>query len=205
MSKLFPMTIGEVRFHPPSFSQDKVLTALRQLEGVEYTLACRSTSNSHQLNSDFDVVLKNRLVESGFSELSFAPKCGPSIDFDFALDIQGDKVVFEIEKANKEKILWDILKMHVYLEQADIATAVLIVPVNWAHSGGTEPMFSLAQERFDLCQEFGMRDTAKMQRMLLVGFTQCCQGRLVDRTVLHAMKRECQTYFLARQLAKEPV
>jgi hypothetical protein len=195
-SKIFSVTIGDPRFHPSSFSNSGLLAILRRLKGLEYTFECRGPRNSYQLNSSFDESMRQRLLASGGREFSFKPACPTSIDFDFALDLQGHRVVFEIEKTNKEKLLYDFLKMHMYLH-SDIAAAVLVAPINWSHSGGVEDLFSLAQERFDLCNAYGMADASKTQRMLIVGVTQLYRGRPIDNSTLRLMKQECEVYFRA--------
>src|SRR6266404_6020303 len=195
MSKVYALTVGTLQFHPPSFPQRGLLEALRHLEGTEYRFECRSPRNSCQFDSSFDIVAKRQLVASGCREIAFAPLCPVSIDFDFVLDVNGDRIVFEIEKANKEKLLYDFLKMHVYLHHQEIAGAVLVVPVNWAHNGAVVDLFSLACERFDLCNAYGMADPSKAKRILIVGVPQLYQGQPIDKRTLQRMKKECRDYF----------
>jgi hypothetical protein len=194
MVKTFPITIGEIRFHPESFSSHDVLTALRGLAKLEYSLQCSGPANSYQLNSTFDAALKSHLVAAGGQEFGFKPTCRVAIDCDFALAFGQAKVVFEIEKANKEKLLYDFLKMHVYLD-AEISAAVLIAPVNWAHTRGAVDLFSVAQQRFDLCRAHGMADASKVTRMLIVGIMQHYDGRPLTDQTLRSMKLACKEFF----------
>ena len=78
--KTFPVTVGEVRFHPESFSNDDLLAALRGLERLEYSFECQSPRNSYQLNSTFDSAVKRQLLACGAREFRFEPSCTDSID-----------------------------------------------------------------------------------------------------------------------------
>lgn len=196
MPKDFAITVGPLQFHPPSFADCPLIASLRKLEGLEYRFRCRGPRNGYQLDSTFDIAAKAQLLGSGCQQISFVPNCHVSIDFDFVLDIHGDKIVFEIEKANKEKLLYDFLKMHVYLHHSEISAAVLIVPLNWAHSSGVQDLFSFARERFDLCKTYGMIDPQKAQRMLIVGAPQLYQGRPIDDRMMRSIKQECSDYFV---------
>lgn len=83
--------------------------------------------------------------------------CPTDIKYDFSLQIHNKIVVFEIEKANKEKILYDFLKLHVDLSNnADLV--VLLVPKNWAHNSGSCNLFELAVQRYNLCRDYGIVD-----------------------------------------------
>jgi len=192
--KSFEIEIDEIDFHPPFFSNKQLVSSLSEIRGLSYSFDCRGPSNSYQLNSTFDAALNERLLAIGGRNFRFQPKCSRKIDFDFAVELNGDRCVFEVEKANKEKILYDFLKMHVYLD-SDVTAAVLIAPINWPHGGGVENLFSLAKERFELCRNFGMIDPTKCERMLIVGVAQMYKGRRIDDVAIRQMKRECEVYF----------
>ena len=192
--KSFQIKIGDVDFHPQRYSSERLVTSLTGIRGLRYSFDCKGRNNSYQLNSSFDAAMNERLLAIGGRSFKFQPKCSTAIDFDFAVELNGEKCVFEVEKANKEKILYDFLKMHVYLD-SDVAAAVLIAPINWPHSGGVENLFSLAKERFDLCRRHGMIDPSKCERMLIVGVTQIYQGNIIDDAANSQMKAECKVYF----------
>src|SRR6266516_7725232 len=98
MAKIFPITVGSLGFHPEKSSQASLLATLRQLEGLNHSLECRGPSNSYQLNSDFDKVVRRQLLTLGGREIAIRPQFAGNIDFDLALELHGGNVVFEIEK-----------------------------------------------------------------------------------------------------------
>ncbi|MSP38818.1 MAG: hypothetical protein EXR70_10045 [Deltaproteobacteria bacterium] len=78
--------------------------------------------NSHQLTYDFDPRLEARLLAQGTIQAEF--KLPPHIKqkYDFAFSFGDKQVVVEVEKANWEKILRDLLKFHTYFQHgADLA------------------------------------------------------------------------------------
>jgi hypothetical protein len=199
--KEFSLQIGNLKYSPDNFAFEQVVCFLKQVEGIGYRLLCRGSKNNYQLISDFDSVVEHKLIEFGGRRFSLSPSCSANIDFDFALQLGTIKCVFEMEKTNKEKLLYDFLKMHVYLDSgADVA--ILLVPVNWAHSSGVIDLFSVAANRFSLCRQYGMLNKEKAHRMLLLGFTQIINGSPLTDNTLRSMKADCRRYFQAKNRVK---
>ena len=190
----FDLSIGNIEMFPTEFPNESFRKKIHKLKNSHYSLTCKSPKNSYQLVSDFDEVICNQLISFGANSFQFFPNCNESIDFDFSLKLANTKAVFEVEKANKEKLLYDILKMHIYIESG-AEMAVLICPTNWAHANGTVDLFALAKERFNLCKNFGMIDENKIPKMLIVGFTQIYQSTALTHKMLKEMKSQCKVHF----------
>jgi hypothetical protein len=62
--------------------------------------------------SDFDRALQTALITARAAPLDLRLPLSPPQEIDFAFSYGGHKVAVEIEKANREKILRDILKFH---------------------------------------------------------------------------------------------
>jgi hypothetical protein len=196
MTKDYPMSIQDIRFHPAKFRNGHLLEELGKLDGSTYKFVCSGASNSYQLKSTLDLAIQQTMISKGATRFTFQPACSVRIDSDFALSIGREKVVFEVEKANREKLLYDFLKMHIYLRSGATA-AVLIAPTNWAHSSGVQDHFDLAQKRFDLCKEFGMMDRTQSENMMIMGVTQYYEGKPLDSKLLRSMKEACEVFFRA--------
>lgn len=197
------LAVDEIEIYSDSYLGDFLRDEINMLEGVQYSLECISRKNSYQLISDFDQVIENNFINNGAIQHSFIPSCNVSIEYDFSLEIGGSKVVFEIEKANKEKLLYDILKMHVYLEFG-VDAAVLVCPKNWIHSGGSIDIFAIAKERLKLCKQFRMADPDKIKKILIVGFTQTHNGKKLGKQILKEMKNQFKEYLLTKDVQPFP-
>lgn len=101
-------------------------------------------------------------------------------DFDFVFSFASKRVVVEVEKANREKILYDFLKFHMYLVHgADFA--LLFLPKNWAHTHGETDLFDCGVQRYSQCVEFGFGTPELFDRILLVGYEQfTAEGKLTS-------------------------
>ena len=77
----------------------------------------------------------------------------------------------EIEKTNREKILRDILKCHMYL-QAGADFAVVGLPKNYPHSRGLWNLYEFGVQRFSECRTYGFGTPDNLNRILLLGFEQ---------------------------------
>jgi hypothetical protein len=55
-------------------------------------------------------------------------------------------IVVEIEKANEEKVLRDVVKMLLFLDAGQAELAALICPRNYVHSGGAWRVFDTARQ-----------------------------------------------------------
>lgn len=129
------------------------------------------TVNQGQMHSDFDAKLEAALLShDGMTSNLDLPEGIPQ-KFDFAFTFGGRSVAVEIEKANREKILRDILKCHIYLH-AGADFAVVALPRNYAHNHGEWNLFEFGIERYDECRTYGFGSPDKLDRIALLGFDQ---------------------------------
>jgi hypothetical protein len=127
--------------------------------------------NQGQMASNFDTELEKGLVAGGATpfELRLPANIPQELDFAFAFD--GKSVAVEIEKANREKILRDILKCHMYLH-AGADFALVALPKNYSHTHGVWNLFEFGVQRFSECKTYGFGTADRLDRILLVGFEQ---------------------------------
>lgn len=92
-------------------------------------------------------------------------------EYVFAFSFAKKLVVAEVEKANRDKILYDFLKFHMYLRHgADFA--LLILPKNYSHRGGEWNLFDWGTTRYKQSLEFGFGSPSIFQRILVIGYEQ---------------------------------
>lgn len=157
-------------------------------------MTCKSPKNSYQLDSTLDNDIRNKLLKAGGKE--FAPnlsKSPVSIEYDFAVNIGGKNVVFEIEKANKEKILYDFLKAHIYIEY-NTDCVVIITPKNWVHKLGVNDLFKDAKERLSLCYEYKMGNE-QLKNILIVGYSQFYNNSRYGKDTFKNINMQCEMHF----------
>jgi hypothetical protein len=145
---------------------------IRRLGKIEFTLsAANPTVNQGQLTSNFDSVFEQALVTVGASHhhLPLPPTIPQELDFAFAYD--GWTVAVEIEKSNREKILRDILKCHMYLD-AGADFALIGLPRNYPHKLGVWNLFDFGVSRLRECLTHGFGTPEKLGRIVLLGFSQ---------------------------------
>lgn len=129
------------------------------------------SANQGQMTADFDVRLENALHAAGAERFNLKMQRGIPQELDFAFSYQGRTVAVEIEKANREKILRDLLKSHMYLSSgADFA--IIVLPRNYPHTHGIWDLFRFGVERYTECLKYGMGTPESLGRVLLVGYTQ---------------------------------
>ena len=102
-------------------------------------------------------------------ELHLPPNVPQELDFAFAFG--GRSVAVEIEKANREKILRDILKCHMYLH-AGADFALIALPKNYSHTHGVWNLFDFGVQRLSECLAYGFGTPDTFDRILLLGFQQ---------------------------------
>jgi hypothetical protein len=92
-------------------------------------------------------------------------------------------VVVEVEKANREKILYDFLKFHMYLQNgADLG--LLFLPKNYSHRSGEWDLFDCGKTRHQQARDYGFGSQSILDRILIVGYQQCTiEGVPLDRKV----------------------
>jgi hypothetical protein len=173
----------------------ELIKQLSGMEGLAFKLTCSSPRNSYQKDSSLDSDIKKYLLDNGNKLINpNFPQCPINIAYDFALRIGDKNVVFEIEKANKEKILYDYLKAHIYMDYG-IDNVVIIAPKNWVHAHGTYDLFKVAKERISLCYQYQMGNEKKLKKILIVGFTQIYNNQIHSNTTLAKINQKCKLYF----------
>ena len=186
---IFELEMRDIEFYSQDNAQyNSVKSELEKLNGLVYQFK-RRESNSRQLDSTFDNSVINSLSAKKHKNIMLElDGCTKNIRNDFCFDILGRRTVFEVEKSNKEKILYDILKFHVYLScKADLA--VLMVPKNLVHKLGTENLFIFAKEKLMLCETYGMINRDYSSRILIMGFNQYYNGSVLNKDILLEMKQ----------------
>ncbi|WP_028550021.1 hypothetical protein [Paenibacillus sp. UNC451MF] len=189
----FTFEIRNIEFHylKEKVEIEGVISHLKTLEGIHYQLSCYSSANNYQRVSNLDEVLKEKLGSRQTLSPNIPAKLG--IDYDIVTTINNSRTIIEIEKANKEKILYDLLKAHVYLnENKDIF--ILIVPKEWIHSKGKEFLFQLAIERFEMCIEYGMCNKDVMSRTIIMGYDQFIDSKQLTRTEYNHIVEKCREF-----------
>lgn len=145
---------------------------LRQLNRIDFVLSVENPSvNQGQMASNFDGELERALRSLGAQPYHLRLPEGIPQEFDFAFEYNGRTVAVEIEKSNREKILRDILKCHIYLHTG-VSYALVGLPMNYAHSRGMWDLYEFGVQRFKDCMNYGFGTSDKLGRILLLGFTQ---------------------------------
>lgn len=145
---------------------------LSKLERIDFELRVDDpTANQGQMKSNFDEALEVALLSVGGTlfDLALPPNVPQELDFSF--EFGGRTVAVEIEKTNREKILRDFLKCHIYLHVgADFAMVGLAK--NYPHSHGVWNLFDFGVQRFSECKTYGFGTADKLGRIILLGFEQ---------------------------------
>jgi len=169
----FPVYAAQFEVYPQSGEAFESLSPLlNALTRVDFGLSVANPSvNQGQMASDFDLRLEEALCDHGAVASTFRPPPSVPQELDFAITFAGSTVAVEIEKANREKILRDFLKCHMYLQVgADLALVVL--PRNYPHTTSVWDLFSFGVQRLAECRTFGFGTPDKLDRILLLGFVQ---------------------------------
>jgi hypothetical protein len=161
--ELFPQS-GEAFQH--------LFLLLEPLKRLDFTFRVNDPEvNQGQMISDFDNVLENTLLKNGATHYDLQLPSEIPQEFDFAFEYHGRKVAVEIEKSNREKILRDILKCHMYLH-AGVDYTLVGLPRNYAHSHGIWDLYQEGVQRLTECLQYGFGTPDKLNKVLLLGFTQ---------------------------------
>jgi hypothetical protein len=146
--------------------------------------------NSNQLTYDFDSRLKAALLAQGATQTEWNLPRKINQRYDFAFSFGGKRAVVEVEKANWEKILRDLLKFHVYFQHgADFA--LLFLPKNYPHSHGEPDNFEAGRELYAQCLESGFGQASNFDRILLVGYEQfTAEGERFTSAARNRLKAE---------------
>jgi len=141
--------------------------------------------NNNQFTFEFDSKLKEKLLECGGqpAQLELPPEILK--EYDFAFSFGGKLVVVEVEKANRDKILYDFLKFHMYLRHgADFA--LLFLPKNYSHRSGKWDLFDWGKTRYQQSRDFGFGSPSIFDRILVVGYEQCTTEGVVLNSKVRA-------------------
>ena len=145
---------------------------LKKIQRVNFVMRVDDPSaNQGQIVSDFDNELEKVLLVHGatYFELRLPPEIPQ--EFDFAFTFGGRTVAVEVEKTNREKILRDILKCHMYIH-AGADFALVGLPKNYPHAHGVWDLFEFGVKRLSECKAFGFGTADKLGRILLLGYEQ---------------------------------
>ena len=173
--KIFPAYAANFELYPKDGEASQHLTPLLDnIKKVDFVLSVSDPNvNQGQMTSTFDAELEKRILDFGASSIDF--KLPPTIpqELDFAFSYGGYKVAVEIEKANREKILRDFLKCHMYLLSGANFTLV-VLPKNYPHKHGVWNLFEFGVQRYKECLAYGFGTPGSLGRILLLGFEQVC-------------------------------
>jgi hypothetical protein len=169
----FPFS-AKLREHFPKCMPPQLLNMLKNVFPLDYQMVNTSEKNNFQLNSTFDEKLVKGLLQNGVNqaELDIQNEYSTEYAFDAAFELQEvGKIVVEIEKADHQKILYDLLKAHVYLrEGADYV--VLLIPTTRGRKPTENNMFEIGKRRLEDCIQVGMISEQAASHVFLVGFEQ---------------------------------
>ncbi len=169
----FPAYATGFELHPQVGAAFQHLSPLiGRLTRVEFVLRVNDpTVNQGQMASDFDRELEQVLYSLGTAAYTFPLPPEIPQEFDFAFTFAGRTVAVEIEKANREKILRDILKCHMY-QHFGADFTIIGLPKNYPHTHGVWNLFKFGVDRFGECKTYGFGTQDKLGRILLFGYEQ---------------------------------
>ena len=170
---VFPAYASDFEVYPKDGEAYKHLSPLLEgLQQIEFTFHVENPSvNQGQMVSDFDEMLEKTLLSAGAECFDLRlPRQIPQ-ELDFAFIFRGRRVAVEIEKSNREKILRDILKCHMYL-QSGADFAIVGLPRNYPHKLGIWNLYGFGVDRLAECKAYGFGTADKLGKILLLGFTQ---------------------------------
>ena len=187
----FPAYASDFEIYPKDGDAARHLAPLfNSLGRIDFTFRVDDPAvNQGQTASDFDTALETALRAGGVTPFDLPLPPGVPQELDFAFAFGGRTVAVEIEKANREKILRDFLKCHIYLH-AGAHFAVVALPRNYAHKHGVWNLFEFGMERYNECRTYGFGTSDKLGRILLLGFNQreAATNRLLSKTTREEMR-----------------
>lgn len=164
---------------------DHLSPLLSKLARVDFTLRVDDPRvNQGQIASDFDKALELALVTGGAQAFDLRLPSSIPQEHDFAFTYGKRTVAVEIEKANREKILRDILKCHMYLH-CGVDLALICLPRNYPHKHGIWNLFDFGVQRYRECSTYGFGSPDRLGKILLLGFDQheAATGHLLSKAV----------------------
>lgn len=161
---------------------------------LEFQMICKSPKNNYQLSSFFDEALIQKAANMKMPNESLELPHDIAKEYDAVLKTRFGLIVVEVEKANWEKFLYDLLKAHIYLNHG-AEYCCIILPENWAHQHGEMNVFLESSKRMDLAREYRCGDQRVLDRIFLVGFRQFWKGTLLTQAAREQMREECRKHF----------
>jgi hypothetical protein len=185
----FPAYASNFELYPPDCEATHQLAPLfSKLSRIDFSFRVDDpTVNQGQLACSFDAEMEMALQAGG--TVPFTLSLPPDVpqELDFAFSFEECTVAVEIEKANREKILRDILKSHIYLH-AGARYALIVLPRNYAHKHGIWNLFAFGVERYNECRTYGFGTPDKLGRIALLGFDQ--YETATNRLLTKAIRKE---------------
>jgi hypothetical protein len=196
----FPAYADNFELYPKNGEAARHLAPLfSSLRRIDFSFSVDDPKvNQGQLASSFDTALENTLRAGGTAPFKLPLPPGVPQELDFAFSFGGRTVAVEIEKANREKILRDFLKCHIYLH-AGAHFAVVALPRNYAHKHGVWDLFGFGVERYNECRTYGFGTADKLGKILLLGFDQ--RETATNRLLSKAIREEMRTKAAAQHAA----
>lgn len=176
---------------------------LERIVRVEFAFTVtKSLKNNAQMTSDFDDALEKRLFALGADVFDLELPSDIPQELDFAFKFDGHKVAVEVEKANREKILRDILKCHMYLHSgADFA--VIALPKNYPHRRDVWDLFDWGVKRYRECRAYGFGSAEVLGKIVLLGFEQFEAS--TNRSLCEATRGEMRSHALSMRTSASSV
>jgi hypothetical protein len=187
----FPAYATNFEFHPKDGEASRHLAPLfNGLSRIDFLLKVDDPAvNQGQMDSNFDIALEGALHVGGATRANLPLPLGVPQELDFAFNLGGRDVAVEVEKTNREKILRDFLKCHIYLHFG-AHFVVVALPRNYPHKHGVWNLFEFGVERYDECWTYGFGTADKLGKILLLGFDQyeAATNRQLSKTTREEMR-----------------
>jgi hypothetical protein len=161
---------------------------------LNYTMVCNSPRNSHQLDSNFDKELIKKINKLKIQGNDLQLPTNLTKEYDAIIKTSIGQIVIEVEKANWERFLYDLLKAHIYLKHgADYCC--IILPENWPHKLAVKNLFQESKKRLELAINYKSGNQSVFERIFLIGFSQIWNGNPLRKEGRDKMREECQRHF----------
>lgn len=175
-------------------------------EGLRFTGRIKSRVNAYQVDlEDFDSAWKKRIIKNtswqckrlninNINELK-----NTHIKPDSLIINDSATVVVEIEKANKNNIWFDFVKIMAFITVRAADFGLLLVPRNYAHSGGIWNLFDEARcHRWWLIKFAGVSEDL-FSKIAIIGYTQQAlidgNWASLDTHHIKTLKNKAQDHF----------
>ncbi len=177
-----------------AYAMDVCCVLTNALFPLEFEMICKSAKNNYQLSSLFDDALIAKAMSTEMPIGSLQLPKDIAKEYDAVLKTKFGLVVIEVEKANWEKFLYDLMKAHIYLNHG-AEYCCIILPENWAHQHGEINVFQESSKRLDLARKYKCGDPRVLDRVFLIGFRQFWKDTLLSQSGREQMRNECRKQF----------